>query len=76
MSDKYIYTIPNQSGGWDNIDNITGEIISHHRTKSNAIVKGRRQAKKREADYIIYNLDGKIGQRLVYVDTTLCRVEF
>lgn len=75
MSNKYIYTIPNQAGGWDNIDNITGEKISHHRTKSNAIVKGRRQAKKRESDYIIYNLDGKIGQRLVYVDTTLCRVE-
>lgn len=76
MSSKYICTVPSPTGGWDNIDNLTGEIISHHRTKSNAIVKGRRQAKKRQSDYVIYNLDGKIGQRLMYVDTSLCRVNY
>ncbi len=76
MSIKTICTIPNPSGGWDNMDNCTGELLSHHRIKSTALVKGRRQAKKRQADYLIYNLDGKLGQKLIYVDTFLCKSDF
>lgn len=60
---RYIYTISNPNGGWDNKEEGKNETISHHRTKRSAIIKGRREAKKRNKEYVIYNLDGTFSKR-------------
>jgi hypothetical protein len=59
-----IHTVPNPDGGWDNKQG--GKNISHHRTKDNAVERGRQEAKRNETEHRIHNKDGKISQSNSY----------
>ncbi len=67
MSNKKppVHTTPNPQGkGWVNQQG--GEIISKHRTKENAIERGRQEAIRDQTEHRIHNLDGKIKRSNSY----------
>jgi hypothetical protein len=64
MPRKEVHTVPCSKGGWDNKKN--GKVVSHHKTKEVAAVKGRLVAKREEAEHIIHNKDGRISQSNSY----------
>jgi len=61
-----IHTVPNPKGGWNNKREGDPTPISHHRTKENAVERGRQIAKQDQTEHIIHNKDGKISQRNSY----------
>lgn len=61
---KEVHTVPASDGGWDNVSH--GRLLSHHKTKEAAQVKGRGLAIKEEAEHIIHNKDGQISQSNSY----------
>lgn len=60
---KSVHTVPN-GNGWSNKQN--GKEISRHRTKANAEVEGRRQAKRSETEHVIHKKNGQIGEKNSY----------
>lgn len=60
---KPIHTVPS-ANGWANKQG--GKEISHHHTKANAEVEGRRQAKRDETEHVIHNSNGRIGEKNSY----------
>ena len=63
MTEGCILTMYNPKGGWDNIEEGKLEPISHHKTKRSAVVKGLKEAKKRNFSYKAYNLNGETDKR-------------
>lgn len=60
-----VHTTPNPNGaGW--INQSGGETISTHRTKENAVERGREIAKERSTEHVIHKSDGTIGKRNSY----------
>ncbi|MGE0363732.1 MAG: DUF2188 domain-containing protein [Vicinamibacterales bacterium] len=59
-----VHTVP-RDGGW--INEGGGETIGvAHDTKDTAIEAGRAAAREREAEHVIHNQDGTIGEKNSY----------
>ena len=62
---KQIHTVPDSEGtGWRNVSD--GATVSAHDTKQGAVEKGREIARQENAEHIIHNLDGRIGETNSY----------
>jgi hypothetical protein len=60
-----VHTVPNPEGnGW--VNEVGGNIISHHHTQGTAIDVGRREAIHRETEHFIHNRQGQIRDRNSY----------
>ena len=60
-----VHTTPNPNGsGWVNQEN--GNILSTHRTKENAVERGREIAREQRTEHTIHNSDGQIGRKNSY----------
>jgi hypothetical protein len=67
MGRKDVHTVPDTGGkGW--VNKVGGEVESRHRTKENAVQRGREIARERQAEHAIHNRDGKIGEKNSYGD--------
>lgn len=62
-SRKPVHTVPD-GNGWSNKQG--GKTISHHHTKANAEVEGRRQAIKYQTEHVIHKTNGQIGEKNSY----------
>lgn len=58
-----VHTVPN-GNGWAN--KVDGEVVSRHRTKDNAVERGREVARENHAEHLIHNRNGQIGRRNSY----------
>jgi hypothetical protein len=62
---KTVHTVPNPDGkGW--VNKYGGDEVSRHRTKDNAVDRGRDIARNRQTEHSIHNTDGKIGRKNSY----------
>lgn len=60
-----VHTTPNPDGkGW--VNTYDGDQVSRHRTKDNAVDRGREIAQDRHTEHTIHNKDGKIGEKNSY----------
>ncbi len=59
MAKKPVHTVPNGNSGWKNVQN--GKEISHHRTKENAMERGREEAKRGSTEHVEHNRNGRIS---------------
>jgi len=65
MANKTVHTVPNPEGkGW--VNKYGGDEVSHHRTKDNAVEKGRAIAREHHTEHNIHNTDGTIGRKNSY----------
>jgi len=65
MSKKDVHTVPNASGkGW--VNKVDGEVASRHRTKDNAVERGREIARDQQSEHAIHNRDGRISEKNSY----------
>ena len=65
MAKKSVHTVPNPDGkGWVNKQD--GEVISRHRTKENAVDRGRSEARKDRTEHTIHKQDGTISKKNSY----------
>jgi hypothetical protein len=65
MSKKDVHTVPTPGGkGWMN--KVGGEVASRHRTKDNAVERGREIARDNKSEHAIHNKDGQISQKNSY----------
>ena len=62
-SKKPVHTVP-AGNGWSNKQG--GQETSHHRTKANAEIDGRQQAKQGHTEHVIHNKNGQIGEKNSY----------
>lgn len=60
MARSWVHTV-HKNGQWIN-ELEGGQKLSGHRKKDTAVQAGRREAKKRETEHVIHNLDGKVGK--------------
>ncbi len=60
---KSVHTVP-RGKGW--AVKSGGRTVSTHRRKATAQAAGRTVAKKRDAEHVIHNRDGRIGQANSY----------
>lgn len=64
-SGKSVHTVPNPDGkGW--VNKVGGEVESRHRTKENAVDKGRDIARDVHGEHVIHNKNGQIGEKNSY----------
>ena len=62
---RNVHTTPNPSGsGW--VNQVGGEVASRHRTKENAVERGREIAREEHSEHSIYNRNGQIGRKNSY----------
>lgn len=62
---KGVHTVPNADGkGWVNKQG--GEVISRHRTKENAVDRGRSEAQRGRTEHAIHKRDGTISEKNSY----------
>lgn len=59
-----VHTVHDPGGVW--VNKISGNPVSRHRTKENAVRRGRQIARKRETEHAIHNLNGEIGRKNSY----------
>lgn len=65
MAKKDVHTVPNASGkGW--VNKVGGVVESRHRTKENAVERGRDIARENRSEHAIHNRDGQIGTKNSY----------
>lgn len=65
MSRKDVHTVPNPGGkGW--VNKVGGDVASRHRTKDNAVERGREIARDNRGEHAIHNKDGQISQKNSY----------
>jgi hypothetical protein len=65
MGKKDVHTVPSPGGkGW--VNKVGGEVASRHRTKENAVERGREIARDHRAEHAIHNKDGQISQKNSY----------
>ena len=65
MATPAIHTVPSE-GGWANKRAGSDGVLSTHDTKADAVAAGRTQAMEDEAEHIIHEQDGTIGERNSY----------
>lgn len=64
-SKKDVHTVPNPGGkGW--INKQGGEVVSRHRTKENAVDRGRQIARQAQTEHTIHKKDGTIAEKNSY----------
>ncbi len=60
-----IHTVPNPRGsGWVNEE--SGEVVSRHRTRERAVIRGRQLARRQRVEHPIHLLNGRIGEKNSY----------
>lgn len=60
-----VHTVPNPRGaGW--VNEINAKPVTQHRTKDNAVERGRELAQQRHTEHVIHNTDGRIGRKNSY----------
>lgn len=65
MAKKGVHTVPSPSGkGW--VNKQEGEVVSRHRTKENAVDRGRTIARKDKTEHTIHRKDGTISEKNSY----------
>lgn len=64
-SSKQIHTI-HRPGGWGNKSAGASRVAKVYPTKAEAQAAGRQTAIKQNAEHVIHNLDGKIGEKNSY----------
>jgi hypothetical protein len=65
MGKKTVHTVPNPDGnGW--INKYGGDQVSRHRTKDNAVDRGRDIARDHQTEHTIHRKDGTIGEKNSY----------
>ena len=65
MAKKTVHTVPNKDGkGW--VNKYGGDEVSRHRTKENAVDRGRDIARQHKTEHNIHNKDGQIGRKNSY----------
>lgn len=57
-SKKSVHTVPD-GNGWKNVQ--AGRDISHHRTKENAMERGRTEARHDQTEHVEHNRNGRIS---------------
>jgi Uncharacterized protein conserved in bacteria (DUF2188) len=65
MAAPAIHKVP-ASGRWENKRAGEGSALSRHETKEEAVEAGRAQAIRDQAEHIIHEEDGRIGERNSY----------
>jgi len=63
MAKKSVHTVPS-GNRWANKQG--GQVTSQHKTKANAEVAGRQQAKQGHTEHVIHNKNGQIGEKNSY----------
>lgn len=62
---KDVHTVKNTDGaGW--VNKVQGEVVSKHRTQTNAAEEGRRIAIHNEAEHVIHRPNGQIREKNSY----------
>jgi hypothetical protein len=65
MAKKGVHTVPNPNGkGW--VNKQAGDVISRHRTKENAVDRGRSEARRSGTEHTIHKRDGTIAEKNSY----------
>ena len=59
-----VHTVHDPGGAW--VNKIHGNPVSRHRTKANAVRRGRQIARRRKTEHAIHNLNGEIGRKNSY----------
>jgi hypothetical protein len=63
---RAVHTV-HQDGLWVNELEGGGEL-SRHQTKAEAVTRGRSEARQRQVEHVIHNMDGSIADRQSYGD--------
>lgn len=62
---KDVHTTPNPNGeGW--VNQVGGEVVSHHHKKDTAVERGREIARENHSEHVIHRQDGTIGEKNSY----------
>ncbi len=65
MGKTDVHKVPHAAGkGW--VNKVGGDVASRHRTKGNAVERGREIARDNKAEHAIHNKDGQISQKNSY----------
>ncbi len=65
MTKKNVHTTPSPTGtGW--VNQVGGEVVSRHRTQTNAAKAGRQIARGEHSEHAIHRRDGTIGRKNSY----------
>jgi hypothetical protein len=59
-----VHTVHDPGGPW--VNKIHGNPVSRHRTKENAVRRGRQIARKRKTEHAIHNRNGEIRRKNSY----------
>lgn len=65
MAGNGVHTVPAGDSGW--VNEVDGtKVGGTHPTKDEAVEAGREEAKRRQTEHHIHNLDGTIGEKNSY----------
>jgi hypothetical protein len=57
-----VHTVPNPQGrGW--VNEVNSRPVSQHRTKEDAVERGREIAQRQRTEHVIHNTGGRIGRK-------------
>ncbi len=60
-----VHTVPNPDGdGW--VNEVLGAVVSRHRTKEDAVERGRELARRDRTEHVIHTMDGRIAEKNSY----------
>ena len=59
-----VHTVHDPGGIW--VNKIHGDPVSRHRTKANAVRRGRQIARRRKTEHAIHNWNGEIHRKNSY----------
>lgn len=59
-----VHTVPAKGEGW--LNEMAGNVLSRHRTKSQAVAAGRRYARRQRVEHTIHNENGVIAEKNSY----------
>ena len=59
-----VHTVPGKVPGW--INEMSGKVLSHHRTKAEAVSAGRSYARHLHVEHTIHTSKGLIGTKNSY----------
>ena len=61
-----VHTLPAKGAGW--INEMSGKVLSRHRTKADAVMAGRGYARHAHVEHTIHTSDGVMAEKNSYAD--------
>jgi len=61
-----VHTLPTKGAGW--INEMSGKVLSRHRTKADAVMAGRSYARQAHVEQTIHTSDGVMAEKNSYED--------